>query len=186
MAQQQQQRKFRSAAEVSDVAQRMTFRLLSAPLDHALCPAVPVVRDALRRFAAMGGRPGQECGMAGVPELNCCVAWSLSTRRVSRPRLDLVRIPSSDCRMPKMPQREIDAVLDRNAVALDEQTGLARLASLIAGSGAGHPNIAQSLADASRLDPTAVIDMAIAVSASAAIAAARTRGPADVPQLACL
>ncbi len=184
MAQQQQQRKFRSAAEANDAAQRMTFRLLSAPIDHAQCPAVPVVRDALRRFAAMGGRPGQECGMAGVPELNCCIAWSLSTRRVSRPRLDLVRIPPSDCR--KMPQREIDAVLDRNAAALDEQTGLARLASLIAGSGAGagNPHLARSLADASKLDPTAVIDMAIATSASAAIAAARTRGDGDAPLLA--
>ena len=161
------QRKLRNDDEVMDIAQRMAFRLLSAPIDHASCPAVPLVREAINRFAKMGGRQGHEAGMAGVPELNCCIAWSFSTRRVVRPRLDLVRVPAADCRT--MPQREVDSVLDRNAAALDEQTGLARLASIVA----GNERLARGLAEASKTDPTAAIDALIAVSASASIAASR-------------
>ena len=110
------QRKIRSDVEVRDVAQRMTLRLLSLPVgDLAACPAVAAVRDALRRFAAMGGRAGgHEAGLAAVPELRCCIAWSLSTRRVARPRLDLLRLPPEDAEGKAAP-REVDALLDRAA-----------------------------------------------------------------------
>ena len=155
------QRKIRSDVEVRDVAQRMTLRLLSLPVgDLAACPAVAAVRDALRRFAAMGGRAGgHEAGLAAVPELRCCIAWSLSTRRVARPRLDLLRLPPEDAEGKAAP-REVDALLDRAAgqrAALSEQVGLGRLASALAGRPTGHADKAR-LDAAILADPTAAVD----------------------------